>query len=190
MTERVQTFAEQAIERMLKEMNEGHDELTDQIHNWLCERPQVEDAELMEGVVKDKKKTLASCCSYVLSKARGRAKSGFAAIHDDVVFGWVREYFTDDRIMAEYVDKKSSAKAKVKTVDAEDDEELDEEVVVEDKQEILKKKEIAKVEKQLQKEKQKAKENGFMDIFEFLGGQDDSTEGEEGKDDEENETDS
>ena len=169
MTERVQTFAEQAIERMLKEMNNGHDELTDQIHNWLCEKPQVEDDELMEGVVKDKKKTLASCCVYVRDQAKKQARNGFAAIRDDVVFGWVRDFFTKDEIKVEkIVEAKPSSKPIEKEPAPKKSQEQLKAEREEAEQEQQKQKEIAKAEKQFQKEKQKAKENGFMDIFEFI----------------------
>lgn len=59
-------------------------------------------------------KSLDKCIQYIKSQAQKQAKQGFAAIEDDVVYGWAVHYYQEDDIK---VDEK--VKAKVVTPKAE-----------------------------------------------------------------------
>ena len=41
---------QQALDKMLKEMNQEHSPSEDRIHNWICEQ---DDDELFQGILKD-----------------------------------------------------------------------------------------------------------------------------------------
>lgn len=59
-------------------------------------------------------KSLDKCIQYIKSQAQKQAKQGFAAIEDDVVYGWAVHYYQEDDVK---VDDK--VKAKVVTPKAE-----------------------------------------------------------------------
>ena len=59
-------------------------------------------------------KSLDKCIQYIKSQAQKRAKQGFAAIEDDVVYGWAVHYYQEDDVK---VDEK--VKAEVVTPKAE-----------------------------------------------------------------------
>ncbi|MGT2829013.1 Cas9 inhibitor AcrIIA9 family protein [Streptococcus hillyeri] len=80
---------EKALSKMLEEMNKDHSPAEDAIHNWLCEQ---DDDELFQGVLKDGY-TIKMALKYAKDKAREFAQNGVACIDDEIVFGWVREYF-------------------------------------------------------------------------------------------------
>ncbi|WP_394467996.1 Cas9 inhibitor AcrIIA9 family protein [Streptococcus anginosus] len=80
---------QQALDKMLEEMNQEHSPSEDRIHNWICEQ---DDDELFQGILKDGY-TIKCSLDYVKGKAREFAKNGVACIDDVTVFGWVREYF-------------------------------------------------------------------------------------------------
>ncbi|HEM4717504.1 TPA: hypothetical protein U1137_000520 [Streptococcus suis] len=80
---------QQALDKMLKEMEQEHSPSEDRIHNWLCEQ---EDDELFQGVLKEGY-TIKAALKYVSNKAREFAQNGMACILDETVFEWVREYF-------------------------------------------------------------------------------------------------
>lgn len=81
---------EQALAKMLVEMNEEHSPAVDQIHNWLCNQ---DDEELLNGVMAEDK-TINRAMAYSRDKAQESAKDGVAMIEDATVYGWVKEYFT------------------------------------------------------------------------------------------------
>ena len=80
---------QQALDKMLKEMNQEHSPSEDRIHNWICEQ---DDDELFQGILKDGY-TIKCSLDYAKGKARELAVNGVACIDDNTVYGWVREYF-------------------------------------------------------------------------------------------------
>ena len=92
-----------AEDKMLKEMSKEHSAYQDSFHNWLC--TQMDDAELVSGILKDDR-TIAGAEEFVLDKAvkqATRMNSGGplvegAMIDSITVFGWVRDYFTMEKI--------------------------------------------------------------------------------------------
>lgn len=83
---------QQALAKMLKEMNEDHSAAEDKLHNWLCSQT---DDWLFIGVMK-KDKSIKSAMAYCKDKARRFTEKGVAVIEDDVVYNWVREYFLNE----------------------------------------------------------------------------------------------
>ena len=84
---------QQAIDKMLKEMEKDHSPTEDVIHNWLCNQ---EDQELFTGILKEGK-SIKNSLSFCASKARAQQTSGSVAMVDySTVFGWIREYFLSD----------------------------------------------------------------------------------------------
>jgi hypothetical protein len=59
-------------------------------------------------------KSLDKCIQYIKSQAQKQAKQGFAAIEDDVVYGWAVHYYQEDDVKVE-----EKVKAKVVTPKAE-----------------------------------------------------------------------
>jgi hypothetical protein len=43
-------------------------------------------------------KSLDKCIQYIKSQAQKQAKQGFAAIEDDVVYGWAVHYYQEDNV--------------------------------------------------------------------------------------------
>ncbi|MGT2834371.1 Cas9 inhibitor AcrIIA9 family protein [Streptococcus hyointestinalis] len=92
-----------AEDKMLKEMSKEHSAYQDSFHNWLC--TQMDDAELVSGILKDDR-TIAGAEEFVLDKAvkqATRMNSGGplvegAMIDSITVFGWVRNYFTMEKL--------------------------------------------------------------------------------------------
>ncbi|WP_029185599.1 Cas9 inhibitor AcrIIA9 family protein [Streptococcus suis] len=109
---------QQALDKMLKEMEQEHSPSEDRIHNWLCEQ---EDDELFQGVLKEGY-TIKAALKYVSNKAREFAQNGMACILDETVFEWVREYFLSNsklenirQVPVEPVSKKKTKPAKSAT---------------------------------------------------------------------------
>ena len=111
---------DKALAKMNEEMSEGHSRSIDAIHNWLCEQ---EDDELFEKICQEGK-TIANAYRYCHNKSSEYRDGDCAMISDNVVFGWVVDYFkselqdvksrniersycTDDR---EHVEKKEEPK--------------------------------------------------------------------------------
>lgn len=65
-------------------------------------------------------KNIKDCCSYITSQAKKQASNGWAAISDDVVFGWAVHYYNEDDIK---VEKTSNVRSEVKTSAAKKSEE-------------------------------------------------------------------
>lgn len=92
-----------AEDKMLKEMSKEHSAYQDSFHNWLC--TQMDDAELVSGILKEDR-TIAGAEEFVLDKAvkqAARMNSGGplvkgAMIDSITVFGWVRDYFTMEKL--------------------------------------------------------------------------------------------
>lgn len=93
----------QALEIMLKEMEQQHTPAEDRLHNWLCD--QTEDAELMAGICKQGK-SIKQAMQYCMTEAKKQAVNGSAMVDDATVFGWVRTYFVTDDIEVEQVQGK------------------------------------------------------------------------------------
>lgn len=92
-----------AEDKMLKEMSKEHSAYQDSFHTWLC--TQMDDAELVSGILKEDR-TIAGAEEFVLDKAvkqATRMNSGGplvegAMIDSITVFGWVRDYFTMEKL--------------------------------------------------------------------------------------------
>lgn len=92
-----------AEDKMLKEMSKEHSPYQDSFHTWLC--TQMDDAELVLGILKEDR-TIAGAEEFVLDKAvkqATRMNSGGplvegAMIDSITVFGWVRDYFTMEKL--------------------------------------------------------------------------------------------
>lgn len=104
---------QQALAKMLVEMNQEHSPSEDCVHNWICEQ---EDEELFLGVLKDGH-TIKASMKYAMDKAREFAQNGVACIDDQTVFGWIREYFLSNR-KTEPVKKTNPKPAKTATAKA------------------------------------------------------------------------
>jgi len=96
---------EKALEKMLQEMNEKHSASEDRIHNWLCDQ---EDESLMQNIMKEGK-SIKGALAYAKSKAQKEAENGVAMIDDEVVYGWVVEYFASEEVKKVPVTKSESA---------------------------------------------------------------------------------
>lgn len=83
----------QALEKMLKEMMEKHTPSEDKIHNFLCEQ---DDIKLFEGILKENN-SIKGSLNYCSNKARQFASNKVAIIDDQTVYGWVIEYFTNQK---------------------------------------------------------------------------------------------
>ena len=116
---------QRALEKMNEEMSEGHSRSIDAIHNWLCDQ---DDDELFEKVCQDGK-SINSAYMYCHNKAADYRDGNCAMVSDDIVFGWVVDYFksplqevkeayldsskgTNDK---KHVEKKETSKNNVKT---------------------------------------------------------------------------
>lgn len=88
-----------AEDKMLKEMSKEHSAYQDSFHTWLC--TQMDDAELVLGILKEDR-TIAGAEEFVFENARKQAtrmNGGMGAMVDDVtVYGWVRDYFTMEKL--------------------------------------------------------------------------------------------
>lgn len=81
---------EQALEKILVEMDGEHSVAVEQIHNWLCTQ---DGEDLLNGIMAEDK-TINHALAYCRGKAKESAKNGVAMIEDTTVYGWVKEYFT------------------------------------------------------------------------------------------------
>lgn len=89
---------EQALQKMLQEMERKHSQAEDRIHNWLCDHS--DDAALMAGICEEGK-TIEGAFKYCQDNARKKAVGGCAVIEDETVFGWVYEYFVGKKAKKE-----------------------------------------------------------------------------------------
>ncbi|HAM1543321.1 TPA: hypothetical protein H9398_001806 [Listeria monocytogenes] len=98
------SIREQALNKMLTEMNEKHSGAEDAVHNWLCTQ---EEEAIFEGILKDDR-SISGAVKYCTSRASKHQAEGVAMIDDKTVFSWVKKYFISEKV------KKSSVKATVK----------------------------------------------------------------------------
>lgn len=80
---------QRALEKMNAEMSQKHSRSIDSIHNWICEQ---EDDELFEKICQDGK-SINSAYMYCHNKAADYREGNGAMVSDDIVFGWVVDYF-------------------------------------------------------------------------------------------------
>lgn len=105
----------QALRKMLEEMNKSHSHNEDMIHNWLCNQT---DDQLFSAVVKEGK-SIKQAFKYCHTQAMKLKDDNCAMIEDLVVFGWVRDYYLLEESHLEKVSdvqkvKKSSVATKSK----------------------------------------------------------------------------
>lgn len=86
MSEKIQ----QAIER-IDSQSEGQSDVVKIIAQHIIENFIKTDAAAKKLL--NKKLTLQDCYKSVQSKAKGKAVGGCACVDDNVVYGWVREYY-------------------------------------------------------------------------------------------------
>ena len=82
-------ITDKALAKMNEEMSEGHSRSIDAIHNWLCDQ---DDDELFEKICQDGK-SINSAYMYCHNKAADYREGNGAMVSDDIVFGWVVDYF-------------------------------------------------------------------------------------------------
>ena len=83
---------DKALAKMNEEMSKGHSRSIDAIHNWLCDQ---EDDELFEKICQEGK-TLADAYRYCHNKSSEYRDGDCAMVSDDIVFGWVVDYFKSE----------------------------------------------------------------------------------------------
>lgn len=80
---------QQALEKMNAEMSQKHSRSIDSIHNWLCDQ---EDDELFEKICQEGK-TIADAYQYCRNKSSEYRDGDCAMVSNEIVFGWVVDYF-------------------------------------------------------------------------------------------------
>ncbi|EMW5957677.1 hypothetical protein AAFC12_002596 [Enterococcus faecalis] len=86
---------EQALEKMLKELETEHDDTVEYIHNWLCNQ---NDEFLFQGILKEDR-TIKGAVTYCMGKAKEQAENQTSAmVPDEVAFNWIKEYFMLDKL--------------------------------------------------------------------------------------------
>lgn len=80
---------DKALAKMNEEMSEGHSRSIDAIHNWLCDQ---EDDELFENICQEGK-TISDAYRYCHNKSSEYRDGDCAMVSDDIVFGWIVDYF-------------------------------------------------------------------------------------------------
>ncbi|MDE8123702.1 Cas9 inhibitor AcrIIA9 family protein [Erysipelothrix rhusiopathiae] len=100
---------EQALNKLLEEVNRSNNDAIDKIHNWISDQ---NDTELFTGILQ-KGKNLAEALSYCASKVKRSGNYGIAT--DEAVFSWVKEYFmlSSTNVSKENVIVKTNTKQKV-----------------------------------------------------------------------------
>ncbi len=89
------TAQEQALEKMLKELETEHDNTVEYIHNWLCKQ---NDESLFQGILKEDR-TIKGSVTYCMGKAQEQAENQTSAmVPDEVAFNWIKEYFMLDKL--------------------------------------------------------------------------------------------
>ena len=83
---------DKALAKMNEEMSQIHSDGVDAIHNWLCDQ---DDDELFEKVCQDGK-SINSAYMYCHNKAADYREGNCAMVSDDIVFGWVVDYFKSE----------------------------------------------------------------------------------------------
>ncbi|MEO2464647.1 Cas9 inhibitor AcrIIA9 family protein [Enterococcus faecalis] len=89
------TAQEQALEKMLKELETEYDDTVEYIHNWLCKQ---NDESLFQGILKEDR-TIKGAVTYCMGKAKEQAENQTSAmVPDEVAFNWIKEYFMLDKL--------------------------------------------------------------------------------------------
>ncbi|HAP4010601.1 TPA: hypothetical protein IUV54_002823 [Enterococcus faecalis] len=89
------TAQEQALEKMLKELETEHDDTVEYIHNWLCKQ---NDESLFQGILKEDR-TIKGAVNYCMGKAKEQAENQTSAmVPDEVAFDWIKEYFILEKL--------------------------------------------------------------------------------------------
>lgn len=120
---------DKALAKMNEEMSKGHSRSIDAIHNWLCDQ---EDDELFENICQEGK-TISDAYRYCHNKSSEYRDGDCAMVSDDIVFGWIVDYFKSSlqEVKEAYLDrskviddkkhvkKKETPKNNVKTIQKE-----------------------------------------------------------------------
>ncbi|HAP3815465.1 TPA: hypothetical protein IUT93_002826 [Enterococcus faecalis] len=91
------TAQEQALEKMLKELETEHDNTVEYIHNWLCKQ---NDESLFQGILKEDR-TIKGSVTYCMGKAQEQAEkrpNAMVMVTDEVAFSWIKEYFILEKL--------------------------------------------------------------------------------------------
>lgn len=88
------TIQEQALEKMLKELETEPNNRLEAIHDWLCQQT---DKDLLTGILKEDR-TLKGAEAYCIQKAYEIRNGNGAMASHITVFNWVREYYTLDEL--------------------------------------------------------------------------------------------
>ena len=91
------TAQEQALEKMLKELETEHDDTVEYIHNWLCKQ---NDESLFQGILKEDR-TIKGSVTYCMGKAQEQAEkrpNAMVMVTDEVAFDWIKEYFILEKL--------------------------------------------------------------------------------------------
>ncbi|KAJ61021.1 Cas9 inhibitor AcrIIA9 family protein [Enterococcus faecalis] len=91
------TAQEQALEKMLKELETEHDNTVEYIHNWLCKQ---NDESLFQGILKEDR-TIKGAVTYCMGKAQEQAEkrpNAMVMVTDEVAFDWIKEYFILEKL--------------------------------------------------------------------------------------------
>ena len=83
---------DKALAKMNEEMSQKHSRSIDSIHNWLCDQ---EDDELFEKICQEGK-TIADVYRYCHNKSSEYRDGDCAMVSDEIVFGWVADYFKSE----------------------------------------------------------------------------------------------
>lgn len=83
---------QRALDKMNEEMNQKHSRSIDSIHNWLCDQ---EDDELFEKICQEGK-TIAAAYRYCRNKSSEYRDGDCAMVSNEIVFGWVVDYFKSE----------------------------------------------------------------------------------------------
>jgi len=167
---RLPQIAEEAMEKMLNEMSKGHNSMTDEIHNWLCQ--QAYDEILMAAILKPAK-TIHFALQYLMKIAAEKAKKegSWSGIDNTPIYDIIREYFMNDEIKNEVGPKAQASmgqnntnvvkSASMRTL-------ADEAAERKAKIELINgKKEADKNALKMAKEKEKSDHSGIMSMFDF-----------------------
>lgn len=91
----LEKLPEQALEKMLKELETEHDDTVEYIHNWLCKQ---NDESLFQGILKEDR-TIKGAVTYCMGKAKEQAENQTSAmVPDEVAFNWIKEYFMLEKL--------------------------------------------------------------------------------------------
>ncbi|WPH48384.1 Cas9 inhibitor AcrIIA9 family protein (plasmid) [Enterococcus faecalis] len=111
------TAQEQALEKMLKELETEHDDTIEYIHNWLCKQ---NDEPLFQGILKEDR-TIKGAITYCMGKAQEQAKDQSSTmVADEVVFRWVKEFFLLEKLPETKAVGKVTTTGKKKTIKKEE----------------------------------------------------------------------